>query len=134
MHRISFTKINTVTIHTYCRERDPRTLFGTYNKIDDIGNYTFDTSLIDQSIPIYQHTTEINPDDDATKSYIFKIINVGFVLSETLPLEGTTITVFMTCFEDNLFECQYYKWYWGYNKYEFSIPKVKVMGNQCSGM
>ena len=85
-----------------------------------------DTSLIDQSIPIYKHTTEIN----TISSYIFKIINVGFVISDTL----STADVFMTCFQDNLFKCLYYQWYWGYNKYEISIPKIKVMGNQCNGM
>ena len=104
----------------YETARDPRTLMGTYTKLNMSG-LTFDESIVDISAPIYQHEYE-------------GVGTSGWSLSETLPLTCQAVVVFLTCFEDNLFDCQYYKWWWGYNKYEYSIPFLKVMGNECNSM
>ena len=126
------------------RQRDPRTLMGTYSKLDDntINALTLNTTLIDPSAPIYQHTYQINYTFSGSKSqYLFKANNIGaggvstgWCLSEDLPEINEVTTVFMTCFEENLFDCQYNQWYWGYDKYQYSIPTVKVMGNECQSM
>ena len=115
--------------------RDPRTLMGTYTKINNItiNGLDLDTSIVDTSAPIYQHIPEIDI-DTGSASFIFKAIEVGWVISKTIPALGETATADMTCFEDDLFDCQYYKWYWGYNQYEYSIPTIKIMGDECKSL
>ena len=103
-----FIKNNLSNCNVY-RIRDPRTLLGTYTILKTSSISSIDTSLIDIFFPIYQHIPEIDADGDAFTVYIFKSVDVGFVLSETLPVIGNAVTVFMTCFEIDIFQCQNYK-------------------------
>ena len=123
----------------YNPQRDPRTLMGTYVEIDDTG-LTFDETIVDTSAPIYEHIYQGNiTSDQANNQYLFKVQNIGadgassgWSLSETLPVVGETVTVFLTCFEDSLFKCVYNQWFWGYNKCKYAIPTLKVLAGQCS--
>ena len=123
----------------YDSQRDPRTLMGTYTEIDYTG-LTFDEKIVDTSAPIYEHVYSANNTaDQGNQQYLFKVKEIGsdgnqfgWSLSETLPLDGETMTIFLTCFQDSLFDCKYTKWFWGYNKYEYAIPTLKVLGGECA--
>ena len=126
----------------YSSARDPRTLMGTYTQLDDI-NSTFDESIVDTSSPIYEHVYQgvVTGEQQKKTQYLFKVRDIGtdgsstgWSLSETLPISGQVVTVFLTCFEDSLFDCIYNQWFWGYDKREYAIPTLKVLGGQCQSL
>ena len=125
----------------YTIARDPRTLMGTYITAN-ASLLTFDETIVDISAPIYTHEYQgADPQYTGKIIYLFKVNNIGpggessgWCLSQTLPITSENITTYLTCFEDDLFGCKYYKWWWGYNKYLYSIPTLEIMGNGCNSM
>ena len=125
----------------YSNTRDPRTLMGTYNQINQniYNNLIFDESIVDISSPIYQHIYDgVVSSQQQKTQYLFKVKDIGadgkskgWSLSEILPITDQPFIAFLTCFEDSLFDCVYNQWFWGYDKREFAIPTLKVLGGPC---
>jgi hypothetical protein len=119
----------------YNSTRDPRVLMGNYLEFNS-SNVTYDEDVVDTSVPIYEHINFAEETGTDKQIYLFKVNDVGdsggWVLSATLPLSGVDISVYMTCFQESLFDCLYSKWFWGYNKYEYAIPTLKVNGGECA--
>ena len=118
----------------YESQRDPRSLMGTYT-ISIISNTSIlDDEVVDVDSPIYEHHLygNLTKSESEPIQYLFKVKTVGWALSETLPVKGTTITVFLTCFKEDLFECKENRWYWGYDKYDYPIGPLKVLGGPCN--
>ena len=119
----------------YDSSRDPRVLMGNYLELSS-SNGTYDQDLVDTSVPVYEHINFAEETGTDKQIYLFKVKNVGddggWVLSATLPLEGVDISVYLTCFQESLFDCLYTKWFWGYDKYEYAIPTLKVNGGECA--
>eukprot|EP01084_Bolivina_argentea_P264213 447470_1 len=100
----------------YDSQRDPRPLMGTYRRITASGE-EFDEEIVDISAPIYEHSYFGNDTGEvAQNQYLFKVKDIGetngWALSETLPVSTSTVSVFLTCFQDSLFDCIYNKWFW----------------------
>eukprot|EP01084_Bolivina_argentea_P134971 237921_1 len=129
----------------YDQQYDPRTLMGTYTMINKTG-LTLDEEIVDTTTPIYKHShyfnsTQVEFLDQheylfSSYEYLFKAKHIGegngWVISDTLPTGSDSARIRFTCFQESLFNCIYYKWFGGYNSYEYSIPKIKVLGGDCT--
>merc|ERR1719491_726546 len=80
----------------YNKARDPRTLMGTYTRVDlTTINSTLDTTIVDLTAPIYEHINfgsgpnNTLPSGTQQAQYLYKVPaigeNGGWALSETLP-------------------------------------------------
>lgn len=119
----------------YDNQRDPRLVMGNYQEFNS--NATYDEDLVDTSVPIYRHINFASETNTVKDVYLYRVSQVGdeggWVIAPELPLDSTsTVSVYLTCFQSSLFDCQYTKWFWAYNKYEYAIPTLKVIGGECS--
>ena len=113
--------------HPFVSYRDPRLLMGTYNEDIDIPPIVSDFQDVDYSQPVYVHSKYGETDSN----YIFKVSDVGWVVSEEAPGIAEESSIKLTCFEDNIFICDTYAWYWGYNTSIHSICTLKITTGQC---
>ena len=109
--------------------RDPRTLFGTFYKIDP---YNYESTLdVDFDSGIYKHS---NYNEDES-NYIFRVIDIGWVVTENAsPNVATTEKVKLTCFEDEITDCIQYRWFWGYDSNQYPLLTVQVTNNDCPSL
>eukprot|EP01083_Nonionella_stella_P198464 728622_1 len=107
--------------------RDPTLLMGTFTQITIEG--TDESTLsVDFESPIYRHKYY----HDSKSNYLFKIDNIGWVLSETAsPLTADIDDIQLTCFEDNIIDCLKYRWFWGYNDNKYPILSLSITIGAC---
>ena len=115
----------------YNSQRDPRSLMGTYTLYTE-NTTNLNETIIDLSEPIYEHL-HYGDQSSSPIQYLFKLKQIdGWTISETLPIVDEEESVYLTCFQDNLFDCTAYEWYWGYNLYDYPITSLKVLGGECN--
>ena len=106
---------------------DPRTLMGTF--IETTFSETASTLSVDYSSPMYQH----NNFDVDSANYIFKITDVGWVISEDAPPStATTTNIKLTCFHEDISDCTTYSWFEGYNSNAVPIYPMGITIGNCN--
>lgn len=106
---------------------DPRTLMGTFSA----ASFSETTSVlsVDYSAPIYQHK---NFDVD-TANYIFKVKDIGWVVSENAePSKANIDDIELTCFHDDIADCTTYSWFEGYGSNEIPVYPMGITIGKCN--
>ena len=66
--------------------------------------------------------------------YAFEVSGLGgWILAETLPIIKQTTSVFLACYQQNLFDCLYNTWYWALSC-SYSINTLKVLEGECDSL
>ena len=109
---------------------DTRPLMGTYTMTSTFTDQVTSTLDVDFNSTVYQHKKY----REDTSNYIFKIENIGWVVSKASPIKANINSINMTCFEEDILNCSTYSWYAGYNSYNIPQCTIKIGSGSCDSL
>ena len=107
--------------------KDPRSFWGNYKRVN-LSDSCYDTDF-DCNAPIFEH--KWYNDSSATGSqYIVRHETLGWLVTSNPPT-APNVGVYCSCFKEDLFNCNYSTWYWGYLTLSDPLTEMRVKPTSC---
>ena len=108
-------------------EKDPRSFWGTYRRVNLSDScYVSDFNC---DAPIYKHSW-YNDSSDTGSQYIVRHNALGWLVTNKEPTQSS-VGVYCACFKDDLFNCNYSTWFWGYLTTVDPLTEMRVKSVAC---